>query len=63
MLSIDIAIILKDLLNFLTIGMKLFHFLAARSELGEFTEYDLDNEDEDWISEFNKDQMNLAPEM
>ena len=63
MLSIDIAIILKDLLNFLTIVMKLFHIFPARSELGEFTEYDLDNEDEDWISEFNKDQMNLAPEM
>ncbi|XP_028794977.1 uncharacterized protein LOC114750547, partial [Neltuma alba] len=36
---------------------------GARAELGEFVEYDLDNEDEDWLSEFNKDQQILIPEM
>ncbi|KAK3024346.1 hypothetical protein RJ639_043028 [Escallonia herrerae] len=27
---------------------------GARAEIGEFVEYDLDNEDEDWLQEFNK---------
>ncbi|KAK4279788.1 hypothetical protein QN277_011507 [Acacia crassicarpa] len=36
---------------------------GARAELGEFVEYDLDNEDEDWLSEVNEDQKILAPEM
>lgn len=36
--------------------------MAARAELGEFVEYDLDNEDEDWLYEFNKDRKILAPE-
>ncbi|KAM1240702.1 hypothetical protein ACFX15_045450 [Malus domestica] len=35
---------------------------GARAELGEFVEYDLDNEDEDWLYEFNKDRKILAPE-
>lgn len=63
MLSTDIAIILKDLFNFLTLVLKFLHVLPARAELGEFVEYDLDNEDEDWLSELNKDQKILAPEM
>ncbi|KAF7820021.1 enhancer of polycomb-like protein 2-like [Senna tora] len=36
---------------------------GARAELGEFVEYDLDNEDDDWLSEFNKEQKTLTPEM
>lgn len=36
---------------------------GARAEIGEFVEYDLDNEDEDWLSEFNKEKKILAPEM
>jgi enhancer of polycomb-like protein len=35
---------------------------GARSELGEFVEYDLDNEDEDWLYEFDKDKKELPPE-
>lgn len=36
--------------------------LAARAELGDFVEYDLDNEDEDWLDEFNRDQKLIPPE-
>jgi hypothetical protein len=40
-----------------------FFFFAARAELGEFVEYDLDNEDEDWLHDFyKKDRKNLSPE-
>ncbi|XP_023643035.1 uncharacterized protein LOC17894599 [Capsella rubella] len=35
---------------------------GARSELGEFVEYDLDNEDEDWLYEFYKNNEELSPE-
>ncbi|KAL5554758.1 hypothetical protein UlMin_042159 [Ulmus minor] len=35
---------------------------GARAELGEFVEYDLDNEDEDWLQEFNRDRKLLAPD-
>ncbi|KAL8161004.1 hypothetical protein V2J09_012493, partial [Rumex salicifolius] len=35
---------------------------GARSEIGEFVEYDLDNEDEDWLEQINKDKKILAPE-
>ncbi|XP_039036423.1 enhancer of polycomb-like protein 1 isoform X2 [Hibiscus syriacus] len=35
---------------------------GARAEIGEFVEYDLDNEDEDWLQEYNKDKKVLAPE-
>ncbi|XP_044486618.1 uncharacterized protein LOC123211786 isoform X2 [Mangifera indica] len=35
---------------------------GARAEIGEFVEYDLDNEDEDWLHEFNKDRKILLPE-
>ncbi|CAL5214397.1 unnamed protein product [Lathyrus oleraceus] len=36
---------------------------GARAEIGEFVEYDLDNEDEDWLSEFNEERDILTPEM
>lgn len=36
--------------------------IVARAELGEFVEYDLDNEDEDWLDEFNEEKMILLPE-
>ncbi|XP_020972849.1 enhancer of polycomb homolog 2 [Arachis ipaensis] len=36
---------------------------GARAEIGEFVEYDLDNEDEDWLFEFNKEKKILMPEM
>ncbi|XP_027353165.1 uncharacterized protein LOC113863699 isoform X2 [Abrus precatorius] len=36
---------------------------GARTEIGEFVEYDLDNEDEDWLLEFNKERNILTPEM
>ncbi|KAK4427528.1 Enhancer of polycomb-like protein 1 [Sesamum alatum] len=35
---------------------------GARAEIGEFVEYDLDNEDEDWLQEFNKERNTLAAE-
>lgn len=34
----------------------------ARAELGDFVEYDLDNEDEDWLQEFNKERLILPAE-
>lgn len=39
-----------------------FSFIAARAEIGEFVEYDLDNEDEDWLFEFNEERKILTPE-
>uniref|UniRef100_A0A1J3K7X5 Enhancer of polycomb-like protein n=1 Tax=Noccaea caerulescens TaxID=107243 RepID=A0A1J3K7X5_NOCCA len=36
---------------------------GARAELGEFVEYDLDNEDDDWLHEFDKEKLILSPEM
>ncbi|KAL2491058.1 Enhancer of polycomb-like transcription factor protein [Abeliophyllum distichum] len=35
---------------------------GVRAEIGEFIEYDLDNEDEDWLQEFNKERKTLAAE-
>ncbi|KAL1534966.1 enhancer of polycomb-like protein 1 [Salvia divinorum] len=35
---------------------------GARAEIGEFVEYDLDNEDEDWLDEFNNERKNLVAE-
>ncbi|XP_064939586.1 enhancer of polycomb-like protein 1 isoform X2 [Musa acuminata AAA Group] len=35
---------------------------GARAEIGEFVEYDLDNEDDEWLEEFNHDKMTLTPE-
>lgn len=35
---------------------------GARAELGEFVEYDLDNEDDDWLQDFNNERKSLAPE-
>lgn len=36
---------------------------GARAELGEFVEYDVDNEDEDWLHEFNEEKELLTPEL
>ncbi|XP_065874706.1 enhancer of polycomb-like protein 1 [Euphorbia lathyris] len=35
---------------------------AGVGAAGEFVEYDLDNEDEDWLKEFNKERKNLLAE-
>ncbi|KAI3445515.1 hypothetical protein Pfo_002180 [Paulownia fortunei] len=35
---------------------------GARAEIGEFVEYDLDNEDEDWLQGFNKERKTLVAE-
>ncbi|KAJ0989740.1 hypothetical protein J5N97_008096 [Dioscorea zingiberensis] len=35
---------------------------GARGEIGEFVEYDLDNEDEDWLQDFNNERKILTPE-
>ncbi|XP_058114422.1 uncharacterized protein LOC131257663 isoform X2 [Magnolia sinica] len=35
---------------------------GARAEIGEFVEYDLDNEDEDWLQEFNNERKIITPE-
>jgi enhancer of polycomb-like protein len=35
---------------------------GARAEIGEFVEYDLDNEDEDWLDDFNNERKNINPE-
>ncbi|KAI3448401.1 hypothetical protein Pfo_005066 [Paulownia fortunei] len=35
---------------------------GARAEIGEFVEYDLDNEDEDWLQDFNKERKTLVAE-
>ncbi|EPS73128.1 hypothetical protein M569_01628, partial [Genlisea aurea] len=35
---------------------------GGRAEIGEFVEYDLDNEDEDWLQDFNKEGKHLASE-
>ncbi|KAG8368972.1 hypothetical protein BUALT_Bualt15G0101800 [Buddleja alternifolia] len=35
---------------------------GVRAEFGEFVEYDLDNEDEDWLQEFNRGKKTLVAE-
>ncbi|XP_072962903.1 uncharacterized protein [Typha angustifolia] len=35
---------------------------GARAEIGEFVEYDVDNEDEDWLEEFNHERKILPTE-
>nr|CAD1822946.1 unnamed protein product [Ananas comosus var. bracteatus] len=35
---------------------------GARAEIGEFVEYDMDNEDEDWLEEFNHERKILTAE-
>ncbi|MCD7455201.1 hypothetical protein HAX54_027383 [Datura stramonium] len=38
------------------------HARGARAEIGEFVEYDLDNEDEDWLQDINRERKALAAE-
>lgn len=59
-LSIVIVEISLANINYFELNVKTF---VARAELGEFVEYDLDNEDEDWIQEFNEEKELLTPEM
>ena len=40
-----------------------FRCTAPTNQEGEFVEYDLDNDDEDWLAEFNDGQERLPPEM
>lgn len=35
---------------------------VVRAEIGEFVEYDLDNEDEDWLQDVNRERKALAAE-
>ncbi|XP_043699076.1 uncharacterized protein LOC122649885 [Telopea speciosissima] len=35
---------------------------GVRAEIGDFVEYDMDNEDEDWLQEFNNERKILSPE-
>lgn len=35
---------------------------GSRTEVGEFVEYDLDDEDEDWLQQFNNEKKLLPPE-
>lgn len=42
--------------------LKYGNAIAARAEIGEFVEYDLDNEDEDWLEEFNNERKIITPE-
>lgn len=39
-----------------------FSFCAARADIAEFVEYDLDNEDEDWLERFNNEKQILTPD-
>ncbi|KAF3633185.1 hypothetical protein FXO38_25706, partial [Capsicum annuum] len=39
------------------------HARGARAEIGEFVECDLDNEDEDWLQDINRERKALAAEM
>ncbi|XP_055806059.1 uncharacterized protein LOC129874740 isoform X3 [Solanum dulcamara] len=38
------------------------HARGVRAEIGEFVEYDLDNEDEDWLQDVNRERKALAAE-
>lgn len=42
--------------------MYTYSVFAARTELGDFVEYDLDNEDEDWLQDLNRERKILTPE-
>ncbi|XP_070024427.1 uncharacterized protein LOC107763977 isoform X2 [Nicotiana tabacum] len=38
------------------------HARGARAEIGEFVDYNLDNEDEDWLQDINRERKALAAE-
>ncbi|KAL4205524.1 hypothetical protein AMTRI_Chr01g115030 [Amborella trichopoda] len=52
----------RDYLSTFTQPASYLRGRGARSELGDFVEYDLDNEDEDWLEEFNNERKILSPE-
>ena len=37
-------------------------YSTARADTTEFVEYDLDNDDDDWLDMYNKEETILSPE-
>lgn len=52
----------STLYDFLLNLFKNLFFFAARAEISEFIEYDLDSEDEDWLQNLNSERRILPPE-
>ena len=46
----------------LTISVFLCMYSTARADTTEFVEYDLDNDDDDWLVMYNKEETILSPE-
>ncbi|KAI3709025.1 hypothetical protein L2E82_38728 [Cichorium intybus] len=58
--------VIGQVLNFLHLeehlGVRMCQLTTTRVEIGDFVEYDLDNEDEDWLQDFNKERLILPAE-